>query len=153
MAMSTLLVSCSKDAIADDKGIIGVWELAEFQVDAEAAGTYLNLAEDALNKLRKEDCTIVTFEFKNDATLITENAINYLNISAGPTGLVVPCPIEKDTQTTTYTYENGVIKFKDKDGDDVSAKATVDGNKMTVDAEGLDLPNFNTKGELVFKKK
>ncbi len=161
MAVGTLFASCSKDAVVeklidgltDSNKIVGVWELSEFNVDAEAAGTYTNLAEDALEKLSEEGCAIVTFEFKEDAELVTENAVNYLDISAGLTGLIVPCPTEKDTETTTYTYIDGVIKFKDKNGDDISANASIDGDVMTVDAEGLDLPNFNVKGELIFNKK
>ena len=160
IAVSTLLASCSKDAIAeklldltDANALIGVWELAEFKADGAAAGTNINLGEDILNSLTEDGCVIVTFEFKDDASLVTENAVNYLEINASPTGLVVPCPTKKDTETTTYTYEDGVLTYKDTSGADVSVKASVDGEKMTIDAEDLDLPNFNAKGELIFNKK
>ncbi|RKR14150.1 hypothetical protein CLV91_0222 [Maribacter vaceletii] len=160
IAIGVLFSSCSKDAISDKldeltgkDALVGKWELVEFNVDEEAAGTYLNLAEDALEKLIEEDCAIVTFEFKEDATLVTENAIDYLEFNAGPTGLIVDCPSEKDIETTMYTYVDGVLKFKDKNGEEISAKASIEADVMTVDAEGLDLPNFNTKGELIFNRK
>jgi len=160
IAIGTLFSSCSKDAISEKleeltgkDALIGKWGLVEFNVDEEAAGTYLNLAEDALEKLVKEDCAVVTFEFKEDATLVSENAINYLEFNAGPTGLIVDCPSEKDIETTVYSYEDGVLQFKDENGEEISAKASIEGDVMTVDAEGLDLPNFNTKGELIFNRK
>ncbi|WP_298484344.1 hypothetical protein [uncultured Maribacter sp.] len=153
IAIGILFSSCSKDALSNKDSIVGKWELVEFNVDAEAAGTYINLAEDALEKLIKEDCAIVTFEFKEDATLVSENAVNYLEINAGVTGLIVECPSAKDIETTVYTYKDGVLQFKDENGKDISAKASIEGDVMTVDAEGLDIPNFNTKGELIFNRK
>ncbi len=165
IAGATIAVSCSKDKIVEEltdgligdeeaNALVGVWELSEFKYDTQAGGTNVNLAEDILNKFKEENCVVVTFDFKEDGSLMIESGMNYLEINATPTGLQVPCPTQKDEETTTYTYEDGVLTFKDADGADVVVKATVDGDELTADASDLDLnENFNYDGDLIFVKK
>jgi len=157
LTLGILFVSCSKDAAAGDlnpkDSIIGLWELTNYMVDAEAVGTYQNLGEDILNKLTAEDCVLVAFEFKDDETMTSESGVNFLQVNSGPNGLDVSCPSQKNIVTYSYSYANGMLTLKNGTIVAVSVAASIDGNTMTVDAEGLDFPNFNTPGELVFTKK
>ncbi len=151
-----LFLSCSKDAVVDaltgDNAIEGTWVLTDFNADAEAAGTNLNLGEDILDALTAEGCVLVSFKFDEDGNLETQSGVNYLEINAGLTGLEVSCPTEKDIEFTLYTYANGLLTFLDESGEEVTVEATIDGDIMTVNAQDLDLPNFNSEGELIFTK-
>lgn len=148
-----VLSSCSKDAIdGDGDSIIGIWQLSEYKRDTNGGTNNVNLGEDILNILNANNCVLVTFEFKDDDSLEIVNSVNYLQINAGLTGLIVDCPTEKDTNISAYTYDDGVLTYKDKNDVNISAKVSVEGNTLTINAEDLDLPNFDESGELIFKK-
>ena len=156
---TALICSCSKD---DDKSnetganaIVGSWEATALNIDDQTASEDAKNGSDALDFLTAKDCYIITFNFNEDLTVVAENSVNYLSIgvNAGGTGLDIPCPTEKDTDNSTYTYDGSSLTILDSEGETITTKATVDGSTLTIDASGLDIPNFNASGELLFRKR
>jgi len=154
--VSILFFSCSKDADKQDdvnpaNRILGSWRATEFKA-ADANSSNVNLGAEILDQLTAEECYILTFTFNEDLTLSAENAVNYLEINATATGLEVPCPAQKDTESSTYTYDGTTLTTVDMNGETVEVKVSVDGDTMSADATDLDIPNFDIAGEIVFKK-
>lgn len=153
---TTLLFSCSsdddqQDDANDENQIVGSWRVTEFKA-ADSNSSNVNLGAEILANLTAEDCYILTFTFNQDLSLIVENATDYLEINATATGLEVPCPTQKDTEASTYTYDGTTLTTIDTEGMTVTVKVTIDGNMMSADATDLDIPNFDGSGELIFEK-
>jgi len=147
---SALIYSCSKndDNPTETNSIVGIWVATELKVDDATASDDVKNLRDGLAFLSSEDCAVVTFDFREDLTVVAENSINYIEI----TGLDIPCPTQKDTNTSTYTYDGTTLAIIDTMGVEVRANATVGGNLLTVDANGLDIPNLDVNGQVVFKR-
>jgi len=152
-----LFISCSKDennqvdAADPASAIIGSWRATEF-VAADPNSSNVNLGAEILANLTAEQCYIITFTFNSDMTLIGESSVNYLQINATATGLEVPCPTQKDTESSTYTYDGTTLTTVDTDGVTVMVKVSIDGTTMSADAADLDIPNFDAAGEIIFEK-
>ena len=151
-----LMFSCSsddneQDAQTDKNAIVGSWRVTAFE-DADSNNSNVNLGAEILAKLTAEDCYILTFNFKQDLTLTSESSVNFLQINATATGLEVPCPTQKETESSTYTYDGITLSIVDNDGEIVLVKVSIAGNTMKVDAADLDIPNFDSDGELIFEK-
>ena len=155
---TALICSCSKD---DDKSnetdsstIVGSWQATELKIDDQTASDDAKNGRDALNFLTAKDCYIITFTFNQDLTVVAENSVNYLSIgvNSSGTGLDIPCPTQKDTDNSTYSYDGTTLAILDSAGQTVTTKATINGNTLSLDASGLDIPNFNASGELIFRK-
>jgi len=153
-----LSTSCSTDKDNDgtsSDSIVGTWDATALQIDNATASDDAKNARDILSFLTARDCYIMTLSFKQDLSVDTENSVNYLeiNVNPGGTGLDVPCPTESDMDSSTYTYENGVLTYIDSDMQSVNVDVEIDGDTMLVDAQDLDIPNFNDSGQLVFVKR
>lgn len=153
---SMLFVSCSKDDnnqenIDPASAIVGSWRATEFKA-ADPNNSNVNLGAEILKKLTAEECYIITFTFNEDLTVVGDNAVNYLEINATATGLDVPCPTQKDTESSTYTYDGSVLTIVDQNGISQAIKVSIEGNNMNADATDLDIPNFDAAGELIFEK-
>ena len=151
---ATLLFSCSKDEENNVDGastIIGAWRATEFQA-ADPNSATLNFGAEILANLTAEECYILTFAFNADLTVVVENAINYVVPNATATGISVDCPTEKDTESSTYTYDGSVLTIIDQDGVTQSIKVTISGDVMTVDATDLDVNNLDAAGSVIFRK-
>jgi hypothetical protein len=96
---------------------------------------------------------VITFTFNEDLSVVAENSVNYIEVNSTGTGLDIPCPTQKDTDNSTYTFDGRVLSIVDGQGMTVSTNVTFDGNTMAIDATGLDIPNFNASGELIFQKR
>lgn len=150
--VSTLLFSCSKDENEDSANlIVGTWRATEFQA-ADPNSSTLNFGAEILANLTAEECYVLTFAFNADLTVVVENAINYVVPDATPTGISVDCPTQKDTESSTYTYDGSVLTIVDQDGMTQLIKVTIDGNVMTVDATDLDVNNLDAAGSVIFSK-
>ncbi|MEP3207845.1 MAG: lipocalin family protein [Maribacter sp.] len=151
-----LFISCSTDEnepakVDPTSAILGSWRATEFKA-ADPNSSSVNLGAEILDKLTAEQCYIITFTFNSDMTLTGESGVNYLQINATATGLDVPCPTQRDTQSSTYTYDGTTLTTVDTDGVTVMVKVSIDGNTMTADAGDLDIPNFDGAGEIIFEK-
>ncbi len=154
-----LIFSCSTDDNKDDiqenqtdeNAIVGDWRASEFRA-ADQNSSNVNLGAEILANLTAEECYIITFTFNEDLSLVSENAVNYLQINATATGLEVPCPTQSDTETSTYTYDGEILTTVDQSGEELEINVSIEGDMMMVDATDLNLPNFNGEGSLIFEK-
>lgn len=156
--LGTLLISsCSTDKSSDnpDNSIVGTWDLTALTINEGTATDEEEFGQDILNMLTASDCYLVSLSFNADLSLITEDASNYLEIgvNSGGTGLDVPCPSQRDMNTTTYIYVNGILTFVDENQETVSVELTISGNTMTMAAQELGVANFDAGGELIFTKR
>ncbi len=156
--LGTLFISsCSTDKTDDnpDNSIIGSWDLTALTIDEATATDEEEFGQDILNMLSATDCYLITLTFNEDLTLVTEDASNYLEIGVnlGGTGLDVPCPSQRNMETTTYVYADGVLTFIDDTQETVSVNLSISGRTMTIAAQELDVQNFNGGGELIFTKR
>jgi len=155
---TVMLFSCSEDKESNDaaaNNILGTWNLTALEIDEATATDDMEMGEDLLNFLTALDCYIVTLTFNEDLSLLTENSVNYIqiNVNQSGTGLDVPCPTEKDEDTTVYTYENGVLTFIDDNQETVSVAAVITGNTMVISAQEFGVDNFDTGGDLIFTRR
>ena len=152
-----LISSCSTDKSGDnpDNSILGSWDLTALTIDEGTATDEEEFGQDILNMLTASDCYLVSLSFNADLTLVTEDASNYLEIGVNPggTGLDVPCPSQRDLESTTYTYADGVLTFIDDNQETISVDVTISGSTMTMAAQELGVQNFNAGGELIFTKR
>ena len=157
-SMLLLVFSCSTDK--DENGeasdsIIGTWDATALEIDNATASDDAKNARDILSFLTARDCYIITIRFLEDLTVETEDSVNYLeiNVNSGGTGLDIPCPTDSDMDSSTYTYDSGMLTYVDSDQQTVTIEVQIDGNTMRVDAQDMDIPNFNDSGQLVFTRR
>ncbi len=153
-----LLFSCSDDK--DDtgnaaNGIVGTWDLTALEIDESTATDDEEFARDILAFLSAVDCTILTYTFNEDGSVISENSGNYLeiNVNQGGTGLDIPCPVERDMEEDTYTIEGGVLTYIDDSGAETVIEVSVTGNTIMIGATELGIDNFDSGGTLVFTRR
>lgn len=151
-----LAFSCSndEDQNSDSDAIVGTWFATELQIDSQTASDDAKNGRDALNFLTPRECFVIKFIFNQDLSVVAENSVNYIRpgVNEDGTGLDIPCPSEKDTENSTYSYSGTTLSIVDSNGDTIITTATVDGNTLSVDASGLDIPNFNASGQLIFRR-
>ncbi|MGB5553273.1 MAG: hypothetical protein WBM83_01350 [Flavobacteriaceae bacterium] len=155
LLVSGLFFSCSKDKADDQQDqnkIVGSWQATELQA-ADPNSSEVNLGAEILARLTAENCELLVFTFQEDLVLKVESGVNSLEINATATGLEVPCPTQKEIETTTYTYDGTNLTYVDTGVGTKTVKATIDGNILTIDATELDIPNLNGAGKLIFTKK
>ena len=155
---TAVLFSCSEDKIAAEtaaNSILGTWNLTGLEIDEATATDDMEMGVQLLNFLTALDCYIVTLTFNEDLSLLSENSANYIqiNVAPGGTGLDVPCPAEKDTDTTVYTYENGVLTFIDNNQETVTVAVVITGNTLVMSAQEFGVDNFDTGGDLIFTRR
>ncbi|MEZ4968662.1 MAG: hypothetical protein R2814_03170 [Flavobacteriaceae bacterium] len=153
-----LFFSCSSDSDdnnSEEDSIVGVWQAYELKVNNDTASNDEKNARDLLAFLTAKECYVLSFDFKQDLTVTIENSIQYLEIGLNSegNGFDIPCPTEKDTETTVYVYAEGKLTYTDEDWQEVSVSIAIEGDVMTVDAADLDIPNLNAGGQLIFKRK
>lgn len=149
--------SCSsdKDNDVDENSILGTWDLTALEIDEATATDDMEFGQDILDFLTAQQCYIMTLTFNEDLSVITENSADYLqiNVNPGGTGLDVPCPTEKDTDASTYTFDGEVLNYIDENLETVTVSVEISGNTMTVNAIDLGIDNFDDGGQLVFTKR
>ena len=155
---TVVMFSCSEDKIATEtatNSILGTWNLTGLEIDEATATDDMEMGVQLLNFLTALDCYIVTLTFNEDLSLLSENSANYIqiNVAPGGTGLDVPCPVEKDTDTTVYTYENGVLTFIDNNQETVAVAVVITGNTLVMSAQEFGVDNFDTGGDLIFTRR
>ncbi|RTE55045.1 hypothetical protein EHW67_00285 [Arenibacter aquaticus] len=152
---ASLFFSCSNDsgdAEPKAENIIGVWQAYELRINYDTASDDEKNAKDLLDYLTAKDCYVLTFNFKEDLNVVIDNSLAYLELTFSSDGLGFPCPAEKDTETTVYSYEEGVLSYVDDDGQTLTMEVSIDGDVMMVDAADLDVLEVEAGGQLVFKR-
>jgi len=103
--------SMDDDSQSSTSPLVGVWVMVDVVFEEDPNDTSLNLADEVVDHLVAEDCFLVTFTFNEDGTVTSQNSINFLEINAGPTGLVVPCPENSDDRAGTWSLEGNQLLF------------------------------------------
>lgn len=153
---AALTFSCSSDK--DDEGnnsIIGTWDLTAYEIDEETATDDQEFARDILEFLALIDCTILSYTFNEDGTLISRDSGDYLEIDVnqGGTGLAVPCPEESDVEDGMYTYEDGMLTYMDEVEGNTTIEVEISGNTIRIGGSDLGIDNFEDGGTLVFSRR
>ena len=158
VVLSTIaLFACSSDKEGgiDSNSILGTWDLTALQIDENNATTDEEFGKEILDFLTAEDCYIITLTFNADLSVISESSADYLqiNVNPGGTGLDIPCPTQKDTDESTYTFDGETLTYIDDSLETVTVNVQFSGNTMVISAVELGIDNFDTGGELVFTKR
>ncbi len=160
LAISVLFFSCSNDKdnsdiLADQTMLQGTWDASELVIDDQTASDEAKFGRSILDHLTEKSCSVITYTFNADMSLVAENSVNYLsvNVNSSGTGLDIPCPGQSDTDSTVYTFDGTTLSYIDAEGRDVSLQPVINGNVMTILAAELGHDNFDAEGELVFIKR
>ncbi|MGA9239135.1 hypothetical protein [Robiginitalea sp.] len=148
------LLSCSSDDDGDSgsNSIEGTWDAVTLQLDSGSQEEQ-GLA-DLFNLLAAQECYLISMilEADNEATLLT--SIDYLDLSGLFTGsLSIDCPTENDSESATYTFENGQLRITDSNGMSISIDATLNGDRLTLFLEGEEFDDLEVSGSLVFERR
>ena len=155
-AATALLFSCSSDK--DDENndsIVGTWDLTAYEIDEMTATDDQEFAQEILQFLSAIDCTILSYTFNEDGTVISTDSGDYLeiNVNPGGSGLDIPCPSESDVEDGTYTYENGLLTYIDEVEGNTEVEVEINGNTIRISASDLGIDNFEDGGTLVFTRR
>ena len=152
-----MLFSCSSDKEdgANPTSILGTWDLTALQIDENNASTDEEFGKEILDFLTAQECYIITLTFNEDLSLVAENSGNYIeiNVNPGGTGLDIPCPVESDTDISTYTFDGERLSFIDENLETVTVTVQISGNTMTISAVEFGVDNFDSGGQLVFTRR
>ena len=154
---AAVMFSCSSDKedAQNASDIIGTWDLTALQIDENNATTDEQFGKEILDFLTAEQCYVVTLTFNEDSSLVAENSGSYIEINVNPdgSGLDIPCPVESDTDISTYTFDGERLSFIDQNLETVTVTVQISGNTMTISAVELGLDSFDTGGQLVFTRR
>lgn len=160
LAISGLLFSCSDDkedttAELDQAKLQGTWDAQELKIDDQTASDEAKFGRSILDHLTNKSCTVLSFTFNADSSIVAENSLNYLsiNVNSAGSGLDIPCPNESDTDASIYTFDGTTLSYVDADGMTINVKPVIEGNIMTITAAELGYANLDAEGELVFMKR
>ena len=155
-AATALLFSCSDDKDGENNdSIVGTWDLTAYEIDEETATDDQEFAQEILQFLSAIDCTILSYTFNEDGTVISRDSGDYLEINANPggSGLDIPCPTESDVEDGMYTYEEGVLTYIDEVEGNTEVEVEINGNTIRIGAAQMGIDNFEDGGTLVFTRR
>ena len=154
--MVGLLLSCSTDDKNNENDteseIEGSWDATALKIDSGTASADALLAKQMLDFLTENGCVVLSLTFNRDLTVVADNATAYIEVDTS-SGFDIPCPDQKDVETSTYTYEEGVLAIADLNGEPLTLAVAIQNDIMEVDAQALNIPNFDESGTLVFTKR
>lgn len=155
LAAFSLLFSCSTDkdnVMIDESNLTGRWDATELRIDESTATDDERNAKDFLDYLTARDCYVITLQFNEDLSVLTESSLNYIevNVNSEGTGIEIPCPQQEDVYDATYSFDGRVLTITEPDGTTTEAAITLDGNMLLLDASTLEIPQFTGSGQLVF---
>ena len=157
ICVAGLVFSCSsdKEVNAGPNAILGTWDLTALQIDENNATNEEEFGKEILDFLTAEECYIITLTFNADLSVVSESSADYLqiNVNPGGTGLDIPCPTQKDTDESTYTFDGETLTYIDDSLETVTVSVQFSGNTMIMSAVELGIDNFDTGGQLVFTKR
>lgn len=157
LGCALVFVSCSSDkndaAIEEEmtlNALVGTWNATELKIDNNTASDDAKLAKGILDLLTDKECYLVTLQFNEDLTASARNSASYVEFDFSASSFDVPCPTQYDEETSTYTFEDGVVTTIDSNGEVLMIDVSIDGDIMSVDAADLEIPDFADSGELIF---
>ena len=157
LGFTLVLFSCSSDKnegqVEEEvtlNALVGTWNATELKIDNASASDNAKLAKGILDLLTDKDCYVVTLKFNEDLTATATNSASYVEFDLTGSSFDVPCPTEYDEESSTYTFEDGVVTTTDSNGKILMIDVDIDGDIMSVDAADLDIPDFTDSGQLIF---
>ena len=148
-----LLLACSSDD--GDEGsnsIVGTWDLTAIQLDGDTEEE--QAAELLISLLAAQDCYLLTLIFREGDQATLQSSLDYLDLEGVIGGSpVIDCPTESDSESATYSYENGQLSITDSEGFTVTIDASLSGDRLTVELDGSDFDDFGTSGSMTFDRR
>ena len=104
--------------------------------------------------LALQGCYLITLDFDENGTALFQSSLAYLDYSGLLTGgLSIDCPTESDSESATYTYENGQLEITDSTGLTETIGVTLAGDRLTFDVEGSEFEDIGSSGSLIFERR
>lgn len=149
----SLMFACSSDdGDSGSNSIVGTWDLISLQIDGSTPEE--EAVEQLISLLAVQDCYLLTMLFEQDGTATLESSLSYLDATALLGGsLSVDCPTESDTESATYTYENGQLTVTDSEGFATTIDVVLSGDRITIDLEGSEFEDIGATGSMTFERR
>ncbi len=154
VVVSALTFSCSSDKENDSEkngpnAIIGTWDATQLKTEDPDA----IIQKGILDYLTEKECYVLTLSFNQGLNAIVESAVQNVKVETTENGYDIPCPEERSTETGTYTYDGNILSIQGLNGQPIEAAITIEGKVMALDAQDLEIPDFDYTGELIFRKR
>ena len=150
---SAILFSCSSDdRESGTNSIAGTWDLVALELDGTTPEE--EAAEQLVSLLALQGCYLITLEFQENGTALFQSSLGYLDYNdllIG--GLSIDCPAESDTESATYSYENGQLSITDSTGMTETIGVILSGDRLTFDVEGSEFDDVGSSGSLIFERR
>jgi len=147
-----LLLSCSSDDDSGSNSIVGTWDLVALELDGTTPEE--EAAEQLVSLLAIQGCYLITLDFDADGTALFQTSLSNLDYSGLLTGgLSIDCPTESETESATYTYENGQLEITDSSGITETVGVNLSGDRLTFDLEGSEFDEIGSSGSLIFERR
>jgi len=148
-----LLLSCSSDdGDSGSNSIVGTWDLVALEIDGTTPEE--EAAEQLVSLLALQGCYLLTLNFEESGTASFQSSLGNLDYSgllAG--GLNIDCPTESETESATYTYENGQLVITDSSGISETVDVILAGDRLTFDLEDSEFEEVGGSGSLIFERR
>ena len=149
----SLMFACSSDdGESGSNSIVGTWDLVSLQLDGNTPEE--ETVEQLISLLAAQDCYLITMLFEQDGAATLETSLSYLDPTAllGG-GLSIDCPSQSDTESATYTYENGQLTITDSEGMATTIAVVLSGDRITFDLEGSEFEDVGVTGSMTFERR
>ena len=150
--VGALLLSCSSDDDSGSNSIVGTWDLVAVELNGSSPEE--EAAEQLVSLLALQGCYLITLDFEESGTASFQSSLGYIDYSgllAG--GLSIDCPAESDTESATYTYENGQLQVTDSSGLTETIAVSLSGDRLTFDVEDSEFDEIGGSGSLIFERR
>lgn len=132
--------------------LIGLWAISGLRFDETLDDDDLEFAEEILDFLTAQECYILTFDFMNDGTVITDSKANFIQANIGVGGLEIPCPEESEMITAMWSLDGNQLTITDEDLEEETITVTFeDDNTIIIDGSFVDENNYDG-AEAVFTR-
>jgi hypothetical protein len=92
--------------------------------------------------------------FRDNGQASLESSLEYLVIDEtfllNP---VVDCPSQSDSESATYTYEDGQLSITDSEGFTTTVSVMLSGDRLTVDLEDFGFDDVGASGTMTFERR
>ena len=147
------MLSCSSDdGDSGSNSIVGTWDLVALELDGSTPEE--EAAEQLVSLLALQGCYLITLDFEESGTALFQSSLSYIDYSGLITGgLSIDCPTESDSESATYTYENGMLELTDSSGITETIGVILSGDRLTFDLEGSEFEEVGSSGSLIFERR
>ncbi|NND14705.1 MAG: hypothetical protein HKN89_00095 [Eudoraea sp.] len=125
-----------------------MWDV-RFEEDPNDTTT--NLADEIVNNLTDQDCSLVSFLFIDDGAMVVTDKISYLEINAAPSGLDVSCPTQRDNRAFFWELDGDRLTMIDENDILKTITIELENDTFITAGENINASNY-TGAEAVFTK-